>query len=71
MAKEILESIESPNYHDIDCSTCAMAVMCKAYIQDIQQKPANQKESNTLPKWLHYPEQLINRLRKELNQSSY
>ena len=40
---------------------------CKAYIQDIQQKPANQKESNTLPKWLHHLEQSIKRVRKELN----
>ena len=40
---------------------------CKAYIQDIQQKPANQKEGNTLPKWLHHLEQSVNRVRKELN----
>ena len=39
---------------------------CKAYIQDIQQKPAK-KESNTLPKWLHHLEESINRVRKELN----
>ena len=39
----------------------------KAYIKDIQQKPANHKESNTLPKWLHHLEQSINRFRKELN----
>ena len=67
IAKEILESIESPNYHDINCLIYATAVTCKAYIQDIQQKPANQKESNTLPKWLHHLEQSINRVRKELN----
>ena len=40
---------------------------CKAYIQDIQQKPANQKESNSLPKWLHHLEQSRNRVRKEIN----
>ena len=67
IAKEILRSIESPNYHDINCLIYATAVTCKAYIQDIQQKPANQKESNTLPKWLHHLEQSINRVRKELN----
>ena len=50
MTKEIFESIESPDYHNINCLIYAMAVTCKAYIQDIQQKPANQKESNTFPK---------------------
>ena len=67
MAKEILESIESPDYHDINCLIYATAVTCTAYIQDIQQKPAHQKESNTLPKWLYHLEQSINRVRKELN----
>ena len=54
IAKEILESIESPNYHDINCLIYATAVICKAYKQDIQQKPTSRKESNTLPKWLHH-----------------
>ena len=57
IAKEILESIESPNYHDINCLIYATDVTCKAYIQDIQQKPASQKESNILPKWLPHLEQ--------------
>ena len=48
IAKETLESIES---HDINCLIYATAVRCKAYIQDIQEKLANQKESNTFPKW--------------------
>ena len=39
----------------------------KPHIQDIQQKPANQKESNTLPKLLHHLQQSTNRVRKELN----
>ena len=43
---------------------------CKAYIQDIQQKPINQKESNTFPEWLHHLEQSTNRVRKELNHVS-
>ena len=44
---------------------------CKAYIQDIQQKPANQKEGNTLPKWLHHLELSINRIQKELNHFNF
>ena len=71
IAKEILESIESPNYHDINCLIYAGAVTCKAYIQDIQQKPANQKESNTLPKCLHHLEQSINRVRKKSTTSIF
>ena len=48
IAKEILKFIESPNCPDINCLIYATAVTCKAYIQDIQQKPLNQKESNTI-----------------------
>ena len=55
------------NYHDINCLIYATAVTCKAYIQDIQQNLENQKESNTLPKWLHHLEQSISMVRKELN----
>ena len=44
--------------------------MWKAYIQHIQQKPPNQKESDTLPNWLHHLEQSINRVRKELNHTN-
>ena len=63
IAKEILESIESRNYHDINCLIYTTAVTCKAYIQDF----ANQKESNALPKLLHHLQQSVNRVRKELN----
>ena len=38
IAKEIFESIESPNYHDINCLIYATTMTCKEYIQDIQQK---------------------------------
>ena len=44
---------------------------CKAYIQDIQQKPANQREGHTLPKWLHHLELSINRVQKELNHINF
>ena len=64
IAKEILEPIESRNYHDINCLIYTTAVTCKAYIQDFQQNLASQKESNALPKWLHHLQQSVNRVEK-------
>ena len=39
IAKEIIESIDKPSYHDLDSLIYAVAITCKSYNQDVQKQP--------------------------------
>ena len=57
IAKEILKSIESPNYHDcLIYATACNSLACKAYIQDIQYR---KKLGNTSLRLFEYTSTIL------------
>ena len=64
IAKKILETIENPDFWELNCLIYVTAMMCKEYNNDIQTiKPEKLKEKLDMPKWICHLQESISRVR--------
>ena len=64
IAKKILETIENPDFWELNCLIYVTAMMCKEYNNDIQTiKPEKSKEKLDMSKWICHLQESISRVR--------
>ena len=69
IAKDVLETIENPDFSELNCLIYATAMTCKEYNNDIRRiEPEKAKEKLDMPKWIYRLEESISRVRGEINQ---
>ena len=69
IAKDVLETIENPDFWELNCLIYATAMTCKEYNNDIRRiEPEKAKEKLDMPKWIYHLEESISRVRREINQ---
>ena len=69
IAKDILETIENPDFRKLNCLIYATAMTCKEYNNDIRRiEPEKAKEKLDMPKWIYHLEESISQVRREINQ---
>ena len=69
ITKDILETIENPNFWELNCLMDTTAMTCKEYNNDIQRvEPEKAKEKLDMPKWIYHLEKSISRVGREINQ---
>ena len=72
IAKDVLETIENPDFWELNCLIYATAMTCKEYNNDIQRiEPEKAKEKLDMPKWIYHLEESISRVRREINKYPY
>ena len=64
IAKDVLETIENPDFWELNCLIYATAMTCKEYNNDIRRiEPEKAKEKLDMPKWIYHLEESISRVR--------
>ena len=64
IAKKILETIENPDFWELNCLIYITGMMCKEYNNDIQTiKREKSKEKLDMPKWICHLQESISRVR--------